>query len=357
MRKYRNQIFIGLLLALGIYVVYLLVADSQLQLSEGENAQEALARYAWGTLPLLVALQCVVVLFRFITWQYYLGVVGARDKISLFDSAVLQISGFVLVVSPGKAAEALKSVFLKVKTGVSIAQTLPIVMAERIMDGLAVIAILVGTVLLAGNALNLGSYGGVDYDALSRVITFSSLVAIVGGLIVVQIQPLAYAVLRVIGALPLVGARIAPPLTAFYESSREIFHVRHVARMVLVGLGVYLPSALSLLVVLAGFGLEVTWQLALQATFIVGVTSAIGALSLVPNGAGIAEVSTVGMLLAFVAPINPALTPAVAVVASLIQGFFHKWFRVLLGLGVAMLFRHRLFDEPALEREIAAYQG
>jgi len=108
-----------------------------------------------------------------------------------------------------------------------------------------------------------------------------------------------------------------------------------------------------MIVVLMGFGIEPTWQLCLQSTFIVGVTSAIGALSLVPNGAGIAEVSTVGMLLAFIAPINPLVTPAVAVVASLIQGFFHKWFRVLAGLLVAVLFRNRLFDETALEEELA----
>lgn len=351
MQKYRNQILLGFIFAIGIYIFYLLIADSQLQVNDSATMQETLNSFRWEILPLLILTQSVVIFFRFIEWHYFLGVIGAHGKISLADSAILQISGFTLVVSPGKSAEVLKSVFLKVKTGIPIAKSMPIVFAERIIDGLAVILIMSGTILIAGNQLNLGAYNGIDYDALSRLITFTSLGAITAGLIVVQIQPLAYAVLGIISKTPFIR-RIHAPLITFYESSREIFSLRHVLPMMLVGVGVYLPSAICLILILAGFGLEITWQLCLQATFIVGVTSAIGALSFVPNGAGITEISNVGMLLAFVAPLNPLMTVAVATAVSLIQGFFHKWFRVLVGLIVAFLFRHRLFAE-GIEQEIA----
>lgn len=343
MKKYRNQLLSGIFIATAIYVVYLFLADSQL--GDGDNSlRAALGAFNWSLLPWLVLTQCLMILFRFIEWQYYLGVIDARRHISVFDSFVLFVSCFVLVISPGKAAEVLKSLLLKAKTGVAFARSVPIVLAERIIDGLAVIVLMSLALLLASDLLSLGVHEGVDYGALSRVITFSSLAVIVSGLIIVQMRPLAYAVLGFINRLPLLR-RAHAPLVTFYESSREIFQLRHVLPMTVVGTGVYFSSALCFIVVLYGFGLEVTWTTAIHATFIVGVTSAIGALSFVPNGAGITEISTTGMLLVMIAPQEPLMTPAVAAAASLIQGFFHKWLRVFIGLFVAVLFRKRLLDD------------
>jgi glycosyltransferase 2 family protein len=343
MQKYRNQFILSIFVIITLYILYVFFSDSQ----SGENSAtitETLASFNWSLLPLLVGTQIMMVFFRFITWQYYMGVVGTRDKMSLFDSFLILVSGFVLVISPGKAAEILKSVVIKAKTGVPFAKTVPVVFAERILDGLAVIVLMSVAILIAGDNLNLGTHNGVDYNALSRNITLFSLVAIIGGLIVVQIRPLATFCLNIIARLPLLK-RIHQPLVTFYESSREIFELRHVIPLTLVGVGTYFSSALCFILVLHGFGLEITWQLILQATFIVGVTSAIGALSFVPNGAGITELSTTGMILALITPLHPAMTFVVASAASLLQGFFHKWLRVFFGLGLALIFRQRLFNE------------
>lgn len=350
MRKLRQQVFLGLIIALGIYIAFLVVADSQLQLSSA-NVWEQLAQFAGVLVLPLIGLQVLVMFFRWVEWHYYLGVVGARDKLSLFDSVLIQVAGFTMVVSPGKAGELLKSAVLKVKTGVPVVRSAPIVIAERVVDGLAVIVILVGVLLLADDALALGTYNGIDYDHLSRAIIFTSAGLLVAGLVVVQIKPLADFFLGLLRKMPLVN-RFYDPLMHFYESSREIFNLRHVIPMTFVGVGVYLPSVLSLFVVLMGFGLEPSWSLLLKSGFIVGVSSAIGALSFVPNGAGVTELSNVGMLLAFVAPDYPELTPAVAAAAALIQGFFHKWLRVLVGLFVVLIFRRRLFT-PEVEATLA----
>jgi uncharacterized protein (TIRG00374 family) len=344
MQKYRNQLAAGALFALTIYILYFFVAEYQF----GAALSDTLRQFNWWLLPLLVSTQLMMVAFRFVAWQYYLGVIRARHRISIGDSFILFVSCFTLVISPGKAAEALKSVLLRAKTGVPFARSIPIVLAERIIDGLAVIALMVLALLFAGDQLNLGVYEGVDYDLLSRTIVFGSFAAIVSGLIIVQLKPLAYRVLNLIYLVPLLR-RAYRPLLTFYESSRMIFQLRHVIPMTFVGIGVYFASVLCFILVLYGFGFDITWQLALQATFIVGVTSAVGALSFVPNGAGVTEVTNIGMLMAVVAPVEPSMTPAVAVSASLIQGFFHKWLRVLFGLGIAIIFRKRLFTPAAQE--------
>jgi uncharacterized membrane protein YbhN (UPF0104 family) len=89
----------------------------------------------------------------------------------------------------------------------------------------------------------------------------------------------------------------------------------------------------------------------LQAAFIVGVGTFIGAVSFLPNGAGVTEVSQAAMLMAIVAPNNPEMTLGVAAAAAVIEGFFHKWYRVIVGLGTTFIFRDRLFT-PVLEREL-----
>lgn len=361
MRKYRNQLLSGILIALAIYIALLLFADSQGKF-ETDGIIEAIQSFPLYLIPLIILAQTMVIFFRFLEWHYYLGVIEARHRISLVDSIIIFVATFTMVVSPGKAAELLKSVMLKIRTteigddkkikgGVPIARSAPIVVAERVIDGIAVIILMAATLLIAGDELNLGTYQGIDYAILSRTLIYSSSAIILTGLIVLQIKPLAYFCLNILGYIPILK-RLQQTLTDFYESSREIFALKHVIPMSIVGLGVYISSTAGFIVILYGFGLEITWQLMLQGMFIVGVASAIGALSFVPNGAGVTEISNTGMLLALVAPIQPIVILPVAAAIALLQGFFHKWFRVLVGLTVALLFRNRLFGEE-LDTELS----
>lgn len=341
MRKYRNQIIIGLLLSLVIYVGVLFLFDNQGQLTEGVG--EALASFPLVGFVVVALAQTGTFVTRFLTWQYYMGVIGAREKMSLLDSTVIFISGFVMVVSPGKAAELLKAVLVKVKTGVPVARTVPVIVAERVVDGLSVLALL--TLLIAGDRLALG-----DYADFSRAIIFGSAAFLGFALVAVQIRPLGQFVLDVIARIPLVR-RAHGWFTDLYESSREIFHPRHVAITAIYGFGTYAFTALAFILTLAAFGLPMTLDVCLQAAFIVGVGTAIGALSFIPNGAGVTEISQAAMLMAIVAPQHPEMTVGVAAAAALIEGFFHKWYRVLVGLGAVFIFRDRLFT-AAVEDEL-----
>lgn len=335
MRKYRVRILLGLFITLVIYVGLVLVADNQGQLTA--RTLEALGSFPPWLLLALVGTQLVVALSRFMVWQYYLGVIGARDKISRLDSAVIFVSSFVMVLSPGKAGELLKTVLLKLKAGTPISQSAPIVLAERVVDGLAVCITLVAALLLASSRLALG-----DYLPFSQIFVFTTTAGLVFGLVAVQIRPLARLCLAVIAKIPLIR-RLHPWFTEFYESSREIFRLKYVIPATLRGLGVYIFSSVGFVLILWGLGLELTPTLMLQAVFINGVTTAIGALSFVPNGAGVTEISTAAMLEALVMPGSAGFTLGTAAAAALLQGFFHKWFRVLLGLTVAVIFRSRLF--------------
>lgn len=343
MKKYRNQAIGGFFLIFGIYLALLLLLDSRERFSV-EGVLAAIRTFPlWLILPLILT-QVLVTAFRFIEWHYYLGVIEARDKLSFWDSLLIFVVIQTMVVSPGKAAELLKSVLLKAKTGIPIARSAPIVLAERIVDGTAVIILLTVALFFASDTLGLGVYNGIDYALFARTIIFTSAALIIGGLIAVQVRPLAELFFRILGFIPLLR-RMERPLREFYESSREVFALRHFLPMVCVGVGVYLTSVAGFTIVLYGLGLTVTSQLLLQAMFIVGIASALGALSAVPNGAGVTEISTTGLLLALVAPQQPIVTVSLATAAALIQGFFHRWLRVLVGLTAGIIWRDRIFNE------------
>lgn len=342
MQKYRRQLITGGAIILGIYILMLIVFDTSGQFDDGDGLMDAIRSFPLWLLPVLCLTQVSAGFFRFLEWHYYLGVIDARDKISLKDCVIIFVSTFTMVVSPGKVAEVLKSVFLKMKTGVSIARSAPIVIAERVVDGLAVIVTLVITLIIAGDALDLG-----DYEEVTRGIIFTSAALIAAGLIVIQIKPLAVFVLdEIITRIPLVR-RMHEPLTEFYASSREIFLLRHIIPTTAMGIGVYMSSTTGFVLVMLGFGFDFSGDLLMRVAFIVGVSSAVGALSFVPNGAGVTEFTNFALLQA----LFPEIDPGVAAAAALIQGFFHKWFRVLVGMGVAIVYRKRLFTSE-LEAEI-----
>src|SRR5215468_1090137 len=132
MEKYRNRLILGFAVVFIIYIGLLFLSNT------GELLAE-LRSYPWLLLIPVIFLKFGAWFLRFWRWQYFLGVIDASRKISLFDSAIIFVSGFSMVVSPGKVAEILKAVVLKIKTGVRIARSAPVVIAERVVDGVAVL--------------------------------------------------------------------------------------------------------------------------------------------------------------------------------------------------------------------------
>jgi glycosyltransferase 2 family protein len=340
MQKYRNRIIAGFAIGFVIYVVLLLFVNT------GDLLQQ-LTIYPWELLIPVILLKFVAWFCRFIQWHYFLGVIDANDKISRFDSAVLFISGFSMAVSPGKIAEMLKAVVLKTKTGIPIAKSAPVIIAERVMDGIAVLLLAFIAILIARDTIQLGE----EY----RFVVILSSLLLIFGLIAIQIRPLAYFFLDIFAKLPF-AKRLHEPLVTFYESSNEIFKLKHVIIPTLFGMVAAVTDVIGFMIILTGFGIEMNWALFLQTTVIVCLASAIGALSGVPNGAGVTEISVGAMLMAIVAPTNPMMTLPVATAVALVEGFFHKWFRVFVGVGVGVIFRNRLLS-PEIETTIAEMEA
>src|SRR2546429_4319551 len=129
----------------------------------------ALPRFRWEYLPLILGLTLFNYICRFFKWQYYL----KRLEVSLpwVKSLLIFLSGLSMAITPGKVGELLKSYLLKRSTGAPISHTSPVIVAERLSDGIAMIA-------LASTGLVLYRYGWELLLAL--------LVCVLAGVLVIQ---------------------------------------------------------------------------------------------------------------------------------------------------------------------------
>ncbi len=333
MAKLRSKLILGALFGLGVIVALLLYTDLR---HIGENLR---------SFPLLLFVPVLgFTLFnyalRWMKWHRYLRLVGVHAMRPI-DSAALFVSGFVLALSPGKVAELLKAAILRAMTGMPVARTAPVVLAERATDGL-------GMMILAamGFAGMLTSARG-QQEVLERYLPayFTVLAVLLGGIMLIQVRPLFNWLLACMERMPLIG-RISHTLHELYQSSYQL--LRPGPLLMAIGIGVisWAGECVAFYLILAGLGLEPGLLLLSQATFILAVSSIIGAVSGLPGGLGAAELSIVGMVqLLILARPDPGLAGTAAILVRLAT----LWFGAGLGLVTAILFRHRLFPDKAAD--------
>ncbi len=97
---------------------------------------DAAARVGVGGMAAALAMSLVNYGLRFVRWQMYLGALECR--VPWWANARIYLSGFALTTTPGKAGEAIRSVFLK-RWGVGYATSLAAFMSERLSDLIAIV--------------------------------------------------------------------------------------------------------------------------------------------------------------------------------------------------------------------------
>ena len=353
MRKYRNQVLAGLLFMSVVLIVVVAITGANALADKLEDFP------LWVFVPVFL-LKCVNWTLRYVEWRYFLGVIGVETvrgeqarpqpglpyRVRERDSAVLWLAGLTLSISPGKLAEVLKALVLKNLTGIDFSRSAPVVFLERLVDGLAIIPLTAITLVLVSDSLDTGDVS-VGYV---RAVLIGTTAALGIGIMLIQYRPLALWVLARVSGWPGLR-RIHGALYNLYESSYDLIKLRHLAPTVILGLGAYLTDCIGFYLMLTHLGLEGSWTLFGQATFILGFSVIIASLSTLPGGAGGREL-TIGAMLTSVV----GLSRVDSGTATFLISLFQLWIGVLLGLIVIAVFRNTLFP-PALEAEIATYEA
>jgi uncharacterized protein (TIRG00374 family) len=308
----RKSILTSLIIGLAVVIAISLFSDLR---AVGND----LLTFDWVLLPLILIGTVINYWLRWLKWDYYLRYLKLDRDIDRSTSGLIFTAGLVMSVTPGKMGEVLKSFLLRQRNATPISRSAPIVLAERLTDGIAML-------LLMGLGLTL-------YPPARPLFVILVLVTIIG-IIIVQRQTLALAIIRMIARLPL-GQRLAPRLETIYTTTAQLLHWRILLISTVISVVSWGFECLAFFWVLMGVGSTPSWLLLLQATFIFAASTLFGLVSFLPGGLGASEVSSVGLLLALV-----GLSASAATTATIVIRFCTLWFGVLLGV-VALAWLNR----------------
>jgi uncharacterized protein (TIRG00374 family) len=299
----RRSILISVGIGLIVAVVLGFVSDIR-------QVGDSLRSFNWWVLPAVIGFTLFNYALRWLKWDYYLRRMGMGQGVSHAMSGLLFTSGMLMAVTPGKIGEVLKSFLLKRINGTAVTASAPIVLAERITDGLAML-------LLMGF--------GLTFYPPAQPIFILLVILTIAGIVIVQNRRLSEALIGMVAKLP-IGAKIAPRLTTMYESTVQLLDWRILLVSTVISLLSWFGECVAMYYVLVGLGIEGSLHLLLIATFVFAASTLFGLVSFLPGGLGVSEASSTGML-ALLVP----MAAGPATVATIMIRFCTLWFGVSLG--------------------------
>ncbi len=306
LEQLRKRMMIGVLV--GVVVVVGVVI-----LSDAGALSRALRDFDWRLLPLVLGLTILNYGLRFVKWQFYLRLLGV-SMLTRRDSAMIFLAGFTMVMTPGKVGELLKSYLVRQRVGVPMTRTAPIIFAERLSDGFALL-------VLSAIGLTVFRYGW-------QVLVVGA-VASIAGLFILQREAWIHALLSRLERTRL-GHNRGDALMQLYDSTRVLLRTRPLLTAIGIGVASWLGECVAFFLVLTGLGIPATGHILIASIFVFAASTWIGGASMLPGGLGAAELSVAGLLLLTID--DPAMTSTLAGTATLLIRFATLWFGVLIGI-------------------------
>ena len=316
--KYRALTYSIGLTAL-LYLAFVLLTDHRAVLS-------ALERVSAMSLVAIFLLSLVNYLLRFWRWQCYIAALG--HKLPWRRHFLYYLAGFTLTVTPAKAGEAVRSVYLH-PYGVPYIQSLAALFVERLLDVLAMSLLALLILLLRPD------YLGLVMIAWTLVLGLAWLVT----------RPWLPAKLQRWGRQHRHFSHQFDRVARLLKAATVLLRPRLFLFGLLLGILAWglEGTALYLIAREAGVPLSLTVGVGIYAIAILA-----GALSFLPGGLGSTE-AIMGMLL-----IALGTDSAVAVAITLLCRIATLWFAVALGgLAVAVLGLNKRHQAPSVLPKIS----
>lgn len=308
----KNKLIISLILGVLISLALSFYADVP-------AVARSFRAFDWRYLPAVLFLAFINYSLRFLRWDYYLSLLDIR--VARRESFRIFMSGLAMSVTPGKVGELLKSYLLKEQGGTAISRSAPVVVAERVTDFVAIVA--------------LSSLGVLVFGYGTAALVISGLL-IAGLLAILSSRRLFMGFAGMFHRMPVLS-RFVPRLETAYESAWCLLAPGPLAWATIIGVASWFAECYGLYLVFRGFDVSVS---VFNATFVYAFSTLIGALSMLPGGLGATEGSMTGLLV-----FTGVATP-VAVAATLIIRICTLWFAVLVGIA-ALIWGYKMRNMPA----------
>lgn len=315
--KRKTLIATALLVALG-YVIAAILTDS-------DRLVSALRHLGWTGCAAILGLSIINYVLRFQRWKGFLSKMG-RD-LPVWRHFLYYLGGFAFTISPAKAGEAVRSVYLK-DHGVTYAESIAAFFVERLLD-------LFAMVMLAGLIL-------VDHPAY-RVLVFASFAAVIAVIAVVCQASLPQRIERLGGSRSGRIARGCSALANLLRSSRLLLQPKSLLFGIALGLIAWGAEGMGFDVVCRGLHIDGDlWSFC--GIYAVAALAGSAAFFL-PAGIGGMEVVMTTLL------VERGTELRVAIIATLLCRLATLWFAVILGVGAATAVEvadHKIPVQPLL---------
>lgn len=302
----KRKIVLGLVLAFFVSILLAFYGDFK------KTKEVMFAFNYWLVIPVLF-LSLFNYFVRILRWRYYLGTLGLTKVLSWKQTVLIFFAGLSMTVTPGKAGEVIKSFYLRKYTGKPISETVFIIIAERLTDGLA--------------ALVLMSGGLVIYQYGVPFFLFTILALLVFLFLLRQRAMFLRLILffKSIKRFPKILIKI---LDKLYDSAYHLTDGKNLLVGLFYGIVAWGTQSLALFLVLLGMGVSGNWwTLILTSLFIFCFTGIIGFASMLPAGIGVSEGTNTGLLILLL-----HVTKSQAVGVTLLMRAMTLWFGVSLGI-------------------------
>ena len=318
-RELIGKTFLIITLAVALYAVAALVIG-------WNSIRLEFLRFSFGNLLALAGLSLGNYFLRFWRWEIYLR--RLSSPLPFRQSLGLYFSSYVMVITPGKIGEAFKAGILREKFGVPLAKGLPIVLAERIYDFLAVLLL-----AIAGIFFWPGSFAGMT-TGLEAAAALPVL------LLVFHHRKTRTRLLNKLARAPFLRDH-SLALDESMTALGTLLKPGQMALSLLITVVAWLGECLGLWLACRGLGAHIPVP---EAVFVYAAGTLVGSLSFLPGGLGGTEATIIFLLQ------NLDLSSTSAATVALLVRIFTLWFAVVIGLVFFLFFRRDLLggsDGPA----------
>jgi uncharacterized protein (TIRG00374 family) len=266
----------------------------------------AIVRVGFIGTAIALALSLVNYGLRFVRWQKFLALLGHR--VHTPESLRIYIAGFGLTILPGKAGEAIRSVFLK-NHGISYPESLAAFFSEQFSN-------LISMMLLVSIGL------WVYPKAQPLVLVLGSLI-LTGLFVLQQTKWLHKLRTMVLDKLPARPAHLVASSIEIVLHSGRCFSLPMLFYGIALGLVAWGAEGMAFYYIMHVLGNDLPLPTAL---FIYAFSMLVGALSFLPGGLGGTEATMLALLI-----LNNVAQPQ-AVAATVLIRLATLWFAVALGV-------------------------
>jgi len=310
-KKLKKKILISIIIGIAIFATLSIYSDFN-------KITKIFLTFNYKYIPIILILAPLNYCFRYIKWNYYLKKVNICIKSK--DNMLIFASTLAMTVTPGKIGELLKSYLLKEKYNIPISQTAPLIMTERLTDGISMII--------------LASFGVLIYNYGKGILFFVILFMLIF-IFLVQSPKIINTLINLLGKIKILKKHLES-FKIFYQNTYTLFKIKPLLFAIIVGIISWSFEGLIIFLTLKAMDTKISL---LASVFIVSFSSIVGAISMLPGGLLAAEGSIFGLLLLMKIPKD------IATVTTIVTRFSTLWLGVLIGIIALFLIQKKMFHE------------